>query len=657
VPLIDVVHRKQKLLNLIQDDPIFKKEDIYQGSREDKIGRALAMCKRMVELREAYQLSSDDMYILRNFVDEPLPLTLHETMFIPVLQTQGSPEQAQYWIPLAETYRIVGSYAQTELAHGSNLSGLETTATYIPETDEFEINTPDITGAKWWVGGLGVISTHTIVQAKLILNGKDYGPHPFIVPIRSLEDHKPFPGVRVGDIGQKMGFNMIDNGWIIFQKHRIPRNNMLMRFAQVTSKGAYVKPPHSKIAYSGMVFVRTKLVGNAAFALAKACVIAVRYCATRRQFTVANSAKQSAGLSSQEETPVIMYPMVQARIFPKIAEAYAILFASHEMDKMYDDMIKRLQTFDVSTLPAVHAHSSALKSYCTGVTSDSIDQLRQTTGGHGFMMSSGLPLLQCNYTPAATYEGENYLLTQQTARFLLKQLHKYQTQSEPLHPFVSYLDLVAGTGTVSSQPKLEIRTPSDWFNPTMQLNIYAHRAARLSGELAHAISHEGIAFAELNVECARLSKAHAQYVLLKTFQSVLHKALQSNELTSVYPVLKLVCDVFALTHLVESLGDFTEDGYLTRDQVKHLRVAHRSALSDMLRDAVGLVDAWEFSDYELNSALARTDGKVYEALLESALNDPINQFMNGKMVVKGYKEYIRPILTGEGRATIAKSKL
>ena len=107
--------------------------------------------------------------------------------------------------------QVVGCYAQTELAHGSNVRGLQTTATFIPETDEIEVHTPTLDAAKWWPGGLGHTANHALVFARLISRGKDCGLQSFIVPIRDAK-HRPLPGVTTGDIGPKIGYNTMDNG-------------------------------------------------------------------------------------------------------------------------------------------------------------------------------------------------------------------------------------------------------------------------------------------------------------------------------------------------------------------------------------------------------------------------------------------------------------
>ncbi|KAI9146271.1 acyl-CoA dehydrogenase/oxidase [Paraphysoderma sedebokerense] len=655
----EFIQQRKKIVEIVLKDPVFRRDDRYQGSREQRLLRALEMSKRMIEIRDELNLSEFEMVLFRTVVDETIPISLHEGMFLPVLRTQTSPEQYKQWVPLAQQYKIIGSYAQTELAHGSNLSGLETTATYIKETDEFEINSPDITASKWWVGSLGIISTHTIVQAKLIIDGRDYGPHPFIVPVRSMEDHKPLPGVIVGDIGPKFGFNLIDNGFLMFKQHRIPRTNMLMKFAKVTPQGEYVKPPHPKLAFGGMVFVRTYMNRVASFSLARASTIATRYCAVRRQFNVTSSHKISVGLSSSEETPVIMYPSVQYRVFPRIAESYAILFASQHIEHLYTDMLGRLNKFDVSTLPTVHATSSALKSYCTGLAADGIEELRRACGGHGFMMSSGFPYLFANYVPAVTYEGENVLLTQQTSRYLLKQLNKYHRNGlEQLTPLTQYIEITPEQLRTSNS---QVKEQNDWHDPQHQLAALAHRACRLLHVLA-AKASSGTAFADLNVECARLSVAHSQFILVQCFHAKLHQIQKSDP--SVYPVMKLVNDVFAMHSIEKCMGDFTEDGYLNYDQATWLREALKQSLGDMLKDAVALVDAWDFSDYELDSTLGRSDGKVYEALFERALADPVNQGQNGKAIALGYEQYIKPLLKGErtkkssvDKAITGKSKL
>lgn len=69
-------------------------------------------------------------------------------MFVPAIEGQGTDEQQKKWLPLAYKMQIIGCYAQTELGHGSNVQGLETTATFDPKTDEFIIDSPTLTSSK-----------------------------------------------------------------------------------------------------------------------------------------------------------------------------------------------------------------------------------------------------------------------------------------------------------------------------------------------------------------------------------------------------------------------------------------------------------------------------------------------------------------------------
>lgn len=80
---------------------------------------------------------------------------------------------------------------------------------------------------------MGHSVNHCIVVAQLYTRGQCYGTHLFIVQIRDLETHMPLPGIKVGEIGPKMGFNTADNGFLVFNNYRIPRENMMMKNAKV----------------------------------------------------------------------------------------------------------------------------------------------------------------------------------------------------------------------------------------------------------------------------------------------------------------------------------------------------------------------------------------------------------------------------------------
>ena len=51
-----------------------------------------------------------------------------------------------------------------------------------------------------------------VVSYVLFTQGKDHGVHPFVVQIRDNKNHQPLPGCTIGDIGNKMGYNAVDNG-------------------------------------------------------------------------------------------------------------------------------------------------------------------------------------------------------------------------------------------------------------------------------------------------------------------------------------------------------------------------------------------------------------------------------------------------------------
>lgn len=94
-----------------------------------------------------------------------------------------------YWIDrgVLGLNGVIGCFAMTELAHGSNVAGLETTATFDRETDEFIIHTPHLGATKWWIGGAASTATHAAVFAQMIVDGKQYGVKTFVTQLRDTK--------------------------------------------------------------------------------------------------------------------------------------------------------------------------------------------------------------------------------------------------------------------------------------------------------------------------------------------------------------------------------------------------------------------------------------------------------------------------------------
>lgn len=198
------------------------------------------MLKKLKELQAQGKDGIDNYMALlggllgSSLIPEGNPLTVHFVMFLPGLMGHGNGNQQAHWMGRAWNGEILGTYAQTELGHGTYVRGLETTATFDPKTQEFVLHSPTLTSYKWWPGGLGHSSNYAIVMAQLHSKGECHGVQPFLVQLRDEETHMPLPGIEIGEIGTKLGFNSVNNGFLGFKNYRIPRDNMLMKNSKIT---------------------------------------------------------------------------------------------------------------------------------------------------------------------------------------------------------------------------------------------------------------------------------------------------------------------------------------------------------------------------------------------------------------------------------------
>ena len=251
----------QQMNELVKEHPelIEGNMERYDMSREENFAFIWKRIKRTMELKPEVLVSDESSKpFIYYFGDAIGPLNLHFAVFTKTIEGLASPEQQEMWLDKARKLNIIGCYAQTELGHGSNVSDLETTATLDMKTDEFVIHTPNVKATKVWAGDI-TISSHAAVFARLKIEDNDYGVWPFMVPLRNLEDYSPLPGVEVGDLGSKIGFKIMDNGYCVFNNVRIPRTNLFARLIDVQKDGSVALKGNPKIVYSMMLKTRILL--------------------------------------------------------------------------------------------------------------------------------------------------------------------------------------------------------------------------------------------------------------------------------------------------------------------------------------------------------------------------------------------------------------
>lgn len=182
-------------------------------------------------------------------------------------------------------------------------------------------------------------------------------------------------------------------------------------------------------------------------------------------------------------------------------------------------------------------------------------------------------------------------------------------------------------------------------SPIAQLKAYQHRAALLVHQTAAGIAKDvqsgkpyEVAWNNALVEIARASKAHCFLIIVGNFHKAVEDAKQNH--AKLYPVLAKLSDLFALYNIEQDIGDFLEDGYVNMAQAALIRAEVRTLLDEIRPDCIALVDAFNNSDHELNSAIGGFNGHAYETLYEWAQNSPLNK----APVAVGYEEYIKPLV-------------
>ncbi|EDV55455.1 probable peroxisomal acyl-coenzyme A oxidase 1 [Drosophila erecta] len=555
------------------------------------------------------------------------PVATHITMFVDVIKGQGTPEQVEKWGKAAENCNIIGTYAQTELAHGTNVRGLATRADFDPKTDEFVLNTPNLEAYKWWPGGLGHTANHAMVVAQLYIADVHHGVQMFIVPLRDSETHMPLPGVDIGEIGKKLGMASVNQGFLGLNQVRIPRTNMLMKFAKVERDGTFKASPASRINYLTMVYTRCLIVSQNSTLLLAAATIATRYSAVRRQSPIE---------PNQPEPQIIDHVTQRLKLFPEIATGIAYHLATEYVWEMYDQTVQEANNGKFERLPDMHILSCALKVLCTTDGCAGIERLRLSTGGHGYLTAANLSNIYGNAVAAYTYEGENTVLLLQIGRALVKAWASF-VEKKPLSASYSYF-------ATSMQLKEFPKWDDSWQCIIKALQYTAAQKPRIAFEnLANRMASgqsQGVAANNTGIELTRAAELHGRQFVCQTFLEQITGAKAQKRSPALNKILENVLELFLVQTVLNNLNDILRFISLSDADLRSLQKRLEDSLEQFRPNAVAICDGFEFHDRVLNSVLGSYDGNVYPRLFDSAKRSTMNQ----KPVQTSFETYLKPLM-------------
>jgi acyl-CoA oxidase len=541
-------------------------------------------------------------------------------LFAAAILHLGTEEQQDRLLPGAMDLSVPGAFAMTETGHGSDVASIGTTATYDPETEEFLLNTPFRGAWKQYLGNAAAHGVAATVFAQLITNGVDHGVHCFYVPIRDPQTMEFLPGVGGEDDDQKGGLNGIDNGKLHFTNVRVPRRDLLARYGQVAADGTYTSSIDSPgrrffTMLGALVQGRVSLDGAAITAAKIGLAIATKYADQRRQFS------PSAGA---DELTLLDYATHRRRLFPRIAEAYAMHFAHDELLDLFDAVFSGRE--DTTAMREdLETTAAALKATSTWYSLDTLQECREACGGAGFLSENRFTSLRADLDIYATFEGDNHVLLQLAAKRLVGDYGKKMAKAAKSPAGMA--GIVAGQAKDALLHKVPLkrlgqsvadgggaRSADRLLDADLQRALIAGRYEGMVAEVAMgmrpALKADSVRAQEIfddhQVRLLASAEAWAELVRWDAFTKAIGKVSDAGT----RKVLTLLRNIYGLTVIERHLDWHLANGRLSAGRAKAVTSTIDRLLKELRPHVLDVIDAWGFSQEHLRAPIANGSEKV-----------------------------------------------
>jgi acyl-CoA oxidase len=502
------------------------------------------------------------------------------------IHSLGTEKHYQKYLKDIGTLKLPGCFAMSETNHGSNVKGLETTATYNHKDKTFIIHTPHEKAQKEYIGNAAVHGQMATVFAKLIIDEVDYGVNAFVVPLRD-ENNTILKGIIIKDCGLKMGLNGVDNGIIRFDNVIIPKDNMLDRFASVSEQGKFESPiPSDNRRFFTMLGTlvggRIGIPRSALSAAKSGLAIAIKYSDQRKQF----------GPEGGEEVSILNYRMHQRRLFPLLAKTYAIHFALQYVTTRF---IERTEL----EMPEIEALAAGIKAYTTWNTTATLQECREACGGKGYLSENRIGALKNDTEIYTTFEGDNTVLMQLVAKNRLSEFRKTYGKMDA-RGIINYVYENTKTVIAEKNPIVTRKTDeAHLLDSAFHLSAFEYREKTILISAAKRLKKLIIgglepydAFNVVQHQMIDVAQAYLDRVVLEQF----NKAIESFEDKKSKDIVTKLSQLYALSQIEKNKGWYLENGYLEAVKTKAVRKMVNQLCWELRPEAVSLVNAFAIPD-------------------------------------------------------------
>ncbi|HZC13144.1 MAG TPA: acyl-CoA dehydrogenase, partial [Thermoleophilaceae bacterium] len=483
--------------------------------------------------------------------------------------------------------------------HGSNVQALGTTATYEPETGEFVVNTPEPEAQKDYIGNAARDGRIAAVFAQLIVGGENHGVHALLVPLRD-ESGAVLPGIQIEDCGPKLGLDGVDNGRIRFDKVRVPREALLDRYGEVSADGVYTSPIENPTRrfftmLGTLVQGRVSVCGAGIGASKVALTMAVRHAAERRQF----------GPPGDEEAVLLDYRVHQRRLLPALATTYALHFAQDRLRRELHEVFTAEEPEDRARRE-LETLAAGVKAVATWHATATIQECREACGGAGYLRENRFAALKADSDVFTTFEGDNTVLLQLTAKNLLTDYRDQFGELDPLGTATFMASQVASQvaertalrellGRLGDQLLPGRDDERDLLDRATQVELFRwrhdHVLAGVARRLRGGIDGGGDPF-DVLVECqdhvVTTARSWADLVVLEAFAA----AVEDCEDPATRELLDRLCSLHALSAIERERGWYQEHGRLSPPRSKAVIKLVNALCADLRPHAEALVEAF-----------------------------------------------------------------